>query len=131
MSSLEMIIPTDSDHTKSWSERYYIATQCKLFSNILLNNHLKKIKINKLDFINALEGDSIYSFIWLIFTFFVGIALEIDFGVFDRTKKSINRTVSKSNNNGSRALRWLWAKSNPANICGYLLIDLDGEIVRP
>jgi hypothetical protein len=117
-----------------------------------------------LDFINALEGDSIYSFIWLIFTFFVGIALEIDFGVFDRTKKSINRTVSKSNNNGrngelsgeeeeskviiiplsgnaslkeqqfqtfSRALRWLWAKSNPANICGYLLIDLDSAIVRP
>jgi hypothetical protein len=115
-----------------------------------------------LDFINALEGDSIYSFIWLIFTFFVGIALEIDFGVFDRTKKSIHRTVSKSNNNGrngelsgeeeskiiiplsgnaslkeqqfqtfSRALRWLWAKSNPANICGYLLIDLDSEIVRP
>jgi tellurite resistance protein TerC len=54
-----------------------------------------------LDFINTLGGDGIYSFIWLIFTLFVGVALAIDFGVFDRAKKSIYRTVNKSNNNGS------------------------------
>jgi len=54
-----------------------------------------------MDLINTLEGDSIYSLIWLIFTLFVGIALAIDFGVFDRAKKSINKTMNKINNNGS------------------------------
>lgn len=54
-----------------------------------------------MDFINTLGGDSIYSLIWLIFTLFVGIALAIDFGVFDRAKKSINKTMNKINNNGS------------------------------
>lgn len=51
-----------------------------------------------MDFINTLGGDSIYSFIWLIFTLFIGIALAIDFGVFAKAKKSINKTVTKSNN---------------------------------
>jgi tellurite resistance protein TerC len=54
-----------------------------------------------MDFINTPGGDNIYSLIWLIFTLFVGIALAIDFGVFDRAKKSINKTMNKINNNGS------------------------------
>ena len=54
-----------------------------------------------MDFINTFGGDSIYSFIWLIFTLFVGIALAIDFGVFDRAKKSINKKVNRSINNGN------------------------------
>lgn len=51
-----------------------------------------------MDFTNAIGGDSIYSFIWLIFALFVGIALAIDFGVFDKAKKFVNNTVTKSNN---------------------------------
>jgi tellurite resistance protein TerC len=54
-----------------------------------------------LDFINTLGDDSIYSFIWLIFTLFVGVALAIDFGVFERAKKSVNKKVNKINNDGS------------------------------
>lgn len=51
-----------------------------------------------MDFIIALGDDSIYSFIWLIFALFVGIALAIDFGVFNKTRKYVNETVTKSNN---------------------------------
>ena len=43
-------------------------------------------------------GNNIYSFIWLIFILFVGIALAIDIGALDKAKKFVNKRTTKSSN---------------------------------
>jgi tellurite resistance protein TerC len=47
-----------------------------------------------LDF--AATGNNVYSFIWLIFILFVGIALAIDIGALDKVKKFVNKRVTKN-----------------------------------
>jgi tellurite resistance protein TerC len=49
-----------------------------------------------LDF--AAIGNNVYSFIWLIFILFVGIALAIDIGALDKAKTFVNKRVTKSSN---------------------------------
>jgi tellurite resistance protein TerC len=49
-----------------------------------------------LDF--AAIGSNVYSFIWLIFVLFVGIALAIDIGALDKAKKFVNNRVTRSSN---------------------------------
>jgi tellurite resistance protein TerC len=57
-----------------------------------------------LDFINSfVVGNNIYSFIWLIFTLLIGIALALDIGVLDKVKRSINKRITK-NSNKSKSL---------------------------
>jgi tellurite resistance protein TerC len=52
-----------------------------------------------LDFTNALGvSNNIYSFIWLIFVLFIGIALAVDIGVLDKPKRFINKTETRSSN---------------------------------
>ena len=52
-----------------------------------------------MDFTNSFAVDNnTYSLIWLIFILFIGIALAVDIGVIDKTKKFINRRVTKSSN---------------------------------
>ena len=46
----------------------------------------------------AAIGNNIYSFIWLIFILFVGIALAIDIGALDKAKKFVNKRATKSSN---------------------------------
>jgi tellurite resistance protein TerC len=50
-----------------------------------------------LDFTDAL-GNSVYSFIWLIFVIFIGIALAVDIGVLGKARKFVNKRATKSSN---------------------------------
>lgn len=43
-------------------------------------------------------GNNIYSFIWLIFVLFIGVALAVDIGVLDKARKFVNMRATKSSN---------------------------------